>query len=313
MRVLVTGAGGFVGRWLTRELEAAGHEVVGPSTEALDVTDRAAWIRTIERVRPGTIAHLAAVAYAPQASADPGKAFRVTVGGTVDLVEALRATGQRPGLLVTGSSEVYGAPRPEDLPLGEDAPLAPRTTYAISKVAQEAVAIRAARDLDLPVVVTRSFNHTGPGQRPVFVVPAMAGRVREATSGGPRLRVRVGNLDVRRDFADVRDVVRAYRLLLERLGDGSISNGGMILNVARGESITIRAILDELIRLSGGDVKVDVDPALVRPDDPLDIRGDASALHALTGWDPQCDFAATIADVWASVEPTDPTALRARR
>ncbi|MBA2254725.1 MAG: GDP-mannose 4,6-dehydratase [Chloroflexi bacterium] len=304
MRVLVTGAGGFVGRWLTSELEAAGHEVAGPSTEALDVTDRAAWVRTLEHVRPDAIAHLAAVAYAPDAADDPANAFRVTVGGTLDLVEALRQTGQRPGLLVSGSSEVYGAPRPDALPIDEAAPLMPRTPYAISKVAQEAVAVRAATDLPLPVAVTRSFNHTGPGQRPVFVVPALASRVMAVVRNGPSKRVRVGNLDVCRDFTDVRDVVRAYRLLLEHVGGGSAAPGASVLNVARGRSVSIRSILEGFIRLSGVPIEFEVDPALVRPDDPPNIYGDASALTALTGWQPERDFSETLADIWATAEPT---------
>jgi GDP-4-dehydro-6-deoxy-D-mannose reductase len=264
-------------------------------------------------VRPDAIAHLAAIAYAPDAAGDPTKAFRITVGGTLDLVEALRTTGQRPKVLITGSSEVYGAPRPDALPIGEHAPLAPRTPYALSKVAQEAIAVRAATELGLPLVVTRSFNHTGPGQRPMFVVPALAARVLEAARGGPRRRVRVGNLDVCRDFSDVRDVVRAYRLLLERLDDGSLPVGATIVNVARGRSVSIRWILEEFLRLSESDVAYDVDPALVRADDPPDIHGDASALTALTGWRPERELSQTLADVWASVELTDSAAARATR
>jgi GDP-4-dehydro-6-deoxy-D-mannose reductase len=302
MRVLVTGAGGFVGRWLTRELQASGHEVVGPPERELDVTDAGAMSAAIGAIRPDAIAHLAAVAYAPDAAGDPARAFRVTVGGTVALGEALLANQVRPAILISGSSEVYGAPHPDSLPLTETAPLAPRTAYAISKVSQEAVALRYAALLELPLVATRSFNHTGPGQRPVFVVPALANRVADAARA-PRgaASVRVGNLDVRRDFTDVRDVVRAYRLLLERLADGSIAPGGAILNVASGQSVAIRSILERFVALSGAPIEPAVDPALVRSDDPPDIRGDASALTAATGWRPERDLESTLSDVWSEV------------
>jgi GDP-4-dehydro-6-deoxy-D-mannose reductase len=297
MKVLVTGAGGFVGQWLTSELEGAGHEVFGPPERELDVTDREAVHRTLDRLRPDAIAHLAAVAYAPDAAGDPARAFRVTVAGTLAIGEALRATGLRPVMLVTGSSEVYGAPHPDALPLTEAAALAPRTPYAISKVAQEAVALRYAATLELPVVVTRSFNHTGPRQRPVFVVPALASRVADAASrSSGSAQVRVGNLDVRRDFTDVRDVVRAYRLVLEGLAAGSIPSGGTVLNLASGRSVTIRSILERFVRLAGVPLEVIVDPALVRDGDPPDIRGDASALGVLTGWRPERDLDSTLAD-----------------
>jgi GDP-4-dehydro-6-deoxy-D-mannose reductase len=302
MKVLVTGAGGFVGRWLTRELTAAGHEVVGPPERELDVTDPGAMSHAIGAIRPDAIAHLAAVAYAPDAAGDPTLAFRVTVGGTVALGEALRANRVAPAVLVSGSSEVYGAPHPDSLPLAESAPLSPRTAYAISKVSQEAIALRYAAQLELPLVATRSFNHTGPGQRPVFVVPALASRVADAARGvGRPASVRVGNLDVRRDFTDVRDVVRAYRLLLERLADGSIERGGTVVNVASGRSYSIRSILERFVALSGAVIEPAVDPTLVRIDDPPDIRGDASTLAGLTGWRPERDFDSTLGDVWSEV------------
>lgn len=298
MKVLVTGGGGFVGRWLTRELEISGHQVASPREHELDVTERGAWLRVLDAVRPDAIAHLAAVAFGPDAAGDPARAFRVTVGGTLEMLEALGATGQAPALLVTGSSEVYGAPA--RLPIDEGAPLAPRTPYALSKVAQEAVALRYAADRELRLVATRSFNHTGPGQRPVFVVPALAERVAGAARSGAAT-VRVGNLDVRRDFSDVRDVARAYRLLLERLEDGSIHAGGVVLNVASGGSASIRSILERFVALSPGAIEPDVDASLVRPDDPAEIVGDASALQRLTGWMPAIGFDQTLADIWSEM------------
>lgn len=235
MRIFVTGAIGFVGGWLQRELLAAGHEVVAaPGPDELDIADRDALIGWFSG-GPEAVMHLAGMAFAPDARSDPAEAFRVNVGGTVAIFEALRALGLRPPTLVTGSSEVYGSPSSEDLPLAESAPLLPRQPYAVSKAAQEGVAIEAAVRWGFPVVVTRAFNHSGPGQRPVFVLPALARRV-AAVKRGDSTSLIAGNIDVRRDIGDVRDVVRAYRLLLEGLADDRLGRELVVVNVATGRA-----------------------------------------------------------------------------
>lgn len=301
MRVFVTGAIGFVGSWLQRDLETAGHEVVpAPGPDELDITDRGALRRWLSP-EPGAVVHLAGMAFAPDARSDPAEAFRVNVGGTIALFETLRELGLRPPVLVTGSSEVYGTPRPEDLPLGEDAPVDARQPYAISKAAQEGVAVEAAARWGFPVVVTRSFNHSGPGQRPVFVLPAMARRV-VAVRRGMADAVVAGNIDVRRDIGDVRDVVRAYRLLIEALAAQRLGSAPIVVNVATGTAVTIRSLIEELCALAGIPPAVRVDPALVRPDDPLEIRGDSSLLHRLTGWEPRVPMRTTLADLLGEAE-----------
>jgi GDP-4-dehydro-6-deoxy-D-mannose reductase len=297
LRVLVTGAHGFVGRWLTAELAAAGHEVVAFGHTELDVTDRAAVERCLEKTRPSAIAHLAAVSFAPDAREDPGKALATTVGGTVNLLDPAGRLQHAPAVLVAGSSEVYGAPVADDLPLGEDAPLRPSTPYAWTKISQEGIALALAARHHLPLVATRSFNHLGPGQRPVFVLPALAQRI-VAYSAGQAADIPVGNIDVRRDFTDVRDVARAYRLLLEGLTDGRIRPGGLVVNVASGRSVAIRELLEHLWALAGVNAPLRVDPALVRPNDPAEIRGIATLLRELTGWEPLVPLETTLADVW---------------
>jgi GDP-4-dehydro-6-deoxy-D-mannose reductase len=304
MRILVTGANGFVGSWLLPELLAAGHEAIGaPPSADLDITDGMAVARLIHDVRPDAVAHLAAVSYGPDARADPSRALTVNEGGTRVLMEAIRAG--RPGVpvLVASSSEVYGAPDAEDLPLTETAPLRAVLPYGRSKLAQERIALELGVSNGTPVVVTRAFNHTGPGQRAVFVAPALAERALALRATGAS-SIRVGNVDVRRDFLDVRDVVRAYRGLLEGAATGSV-RPGTVVNVASGRSVSIREILVEICRIAGVTATPVTDPSLVRTDDPAEMVGDASALHSLTGWSARIDLRTTLADLVASLEASD--------
>ena len=301
MKVLLTGGRGFVGGWLTTELENAQHEVAAPSRDALDVTDPEAVRRFIGEQRPAAIVHLAAIALAGAARADPVEAFRIAAGGTANLLEAVREQPTPPLVLVVSSSEVYGKPREGELPLREDSALRATTPYALSKLAQESVALAYAARWGLPLVVVRPFNHTGPGQRPGFVVADLVGRVRSVVRGDSSA-VRAGNLDVRRDFSDVRDVVRAYRLLLEAMASGGVEPGGTVLNVASGRAVEIRYLLERICVLAGVSPAVEVDPSLVRPDEAPEIRGDSGSLRALTGWQPGHEIEETLRDIWATPE-----------
>lgn len=299
MRVLITGASGFVGRWLVERLLETGHEPISLPIGA-DVVDAAVVRAAVDEVRPDAIAHLAAVAFVADAAADPATAFKVAVAGTVNVLEAVRASAPTATVLVIGSSDVYGHPAPSELPLSENAVLRPRTPYALSKAAQESVALAYGARYGGRVIITRSFNHTGPGQRPVFVVPALARRV-EALAAGAAVDIPAGNLDVRRDIGDVRDVVDAYRLLLEGAAEGKIGAGGQAVNVCTGRSVAIRWVLEELCKLAGVEPRIRIDPALTREGDPPEIRGDPSLLERLTGWRATTPIAQTVADIWASV------------
>jgi len=307
MRIFVTGANGFVGQWLERELRRNGHQVVAaPGPDILDIADRTTLRRWLDDPAgiPDAVVHLAGMAFAPDAGRDPSEAFRVNVGGTVALFEALRELGIRPPVLVSCSADAYGAPRPEDLPLREDAPLAPNGPYALSKVAQEGAAAAASARYGFPVVVTRSFNHTGPGQRPVFVVPAMAQRVL-AVEAGRATSIPAGNIDVRRDLADVRDVVVAYRLLIEAAAGGALGGGCTVVNVASGEAVRVREVIERLCALAGVAPVIEIEPSLVRDGDPPEIRGDASLVRRLVGWQPQIPLQQTLVDVLAALRSAE--------
>lgn len=309
MLVLVTGATGFVGRWVANELSSHGHSLVAtPRSGQLDIADDTAVRSFVHDAAPDAIVHLAGMSFAGDARRDPEGAFRTNVGGTASVLEAARTMARPPVVVVAGSSEVYGRPSPSDLPLGENAPLRASSPYGLSKLGQEGVAVDLAIAHGLSIVVARSFNHIGPGQRGDFVIPALTGRIGDVLAGRAT-SVRVGNVDVRRDFLDVRDVARAYRLLVEHLGSRSEPGLPEVVNVASGRSVSIREIAHHLMDAAGCRAELAVDPDLVRPDDPPDIVGDAGRLHRMTGWTPSIDLLVTLTAV---VEERIPTDLRSR-
>ena len=303
MRILVTGSAGFVGRWLTEELRANGHVPVESSD--LDVTDSGAVHALILQEMPDAIAHLAAISFAPEAAANIEESLEVTLGGTVNVLEAVRRLPNPASVLIAGSSEVYGAPAPDSLPLTEKSPLAPATPYALSKLAQESVGLSYATRYGINMVITRSFNHTGPGQRTRFAVPAIAQRV-FAVASGHSAEIAVGNVNVRRDISDVRDVVVAYRLLLEYTQRDRLPKGALVVNVCSGRAVSIRWIIEELCRLADVKPRLRIDPDLVRPHEAPEIRGDPSLVSSITGWTRKITIEKTLADVWAAAAQPQP-------
>lgn len=291
-RALITGAGGFVGRWLAAGLHETGWETVGADRTApegpgrgaaCDLADREQVRRMVAEAGPLThVFHLAAVTFVPDAARNPAQTFEVNLLGTVHLVAALLEHCPEARLVFIGSSEVYGIP--VSLPVTEEHPVNPANPYAISKAAADAYCAWAHRACGLDVVRVRPFNHSGPGQAPAFVLPDFAAQIaRIERSGAPGV-IRVGNLDRARDFLHVRDVVRAY----ERLALEGVS--GAAYNVCSGRAVPVRAALDRLLGLSSAAIRVEPDPDRMRPVDIPEMRGSHARLTRDTGWVPTIDL-----------------------
>jgi GDP-4-dehydro-6-deoxy-D-mannose reductase len=295
VRILVTGATGFVGRWLLPELASAGHTVFElPPHPKLDLGASPDLAPLIREAQPDVVAHLAGIAFLPDAEADPDLAERVNVGGTRALFDGLDAAGSDAAVLVTSTADVYAPDAP--LPIGEAAEVAPRSTYGRSKVAQEEVA-RAAAVRGRPVTVVRAFNHIGPGHRPVFVVPALARRVL-ALKRGEADAIPIGDVSARRDFTDVRDVVRAYRLLLEWMAGGAqpVAEASTV-NVGSGKSVSIEDVLRTMCAIAGMEPVWRVDEAQLRANEIRDRIADTALLRSLTGWEPVIPLETSLRDV----------------
>jgi GDP-4-dehydro-6-deoxy-D-mannose reductase len=311
VKVLVTGADGFVGRHLVRHLLQAGDQVAAgcrpggpvidwgasapagerPVVRPLEVTDDAS-IRDALAWGPEAVVHLAAVASGRQARRDPGEAWEINAAGTARLTsaaEALREAGRAdPLILLVSTGEVYGAGTPAARV--ETDPLRPVSPYAASKVGAEAAALEAWRRTGLRVVVARPFPHTGAGQSPQYAVPAFAERLRAARMSGAAT-VPTGNLDPVRDLLDVRDVVRAYRLLLEHGAPGEA------YNVARGDGVPLAEVFARLAALIGTSAVPAVDPSLVRSADIPHLVGDSTKLRRATGWAPTISLDRTLQEL----------------
>jgi len=279
--VLVTGPNGFVGRHLRDTLDDAFVPFEG------DVLDSAAVAGAVRDVRPEAVVHLAAESSVAGSWADAPRAWSVNVVGTVNVLEAVRRERPEARVLVPSTGEVYG--QASRLPTPEDEPVSPVSPYAATKAAAELACAQAAHGSGLDVVVARAFNHEGPGRDERFAVGSWTQQIArlEAEGGGTLL---VGDLTAERDLTDVRDVCRAYELLLQP----SVEAG--TYNVASGKSVAMREVLDLLLRLADAPVTVEQDEGRLRPSEIRQMCGDASRLRAATNWRPEISLERTLAD-----------------
>jgi GDP-4-dehydro-6-deoxy-D-mannose reductase len=293
VRALVTGAGGFVGVHLVRHLEQEGDDVVELErrNDGIDIADADALTEAVVAAKPEAVYHLAGAADVGGSWAAPRETFLANALGTLNVLEASREAGAERVLAVT-SADVYGRVTSDELPLGEDRPLRPVSPYAASKVAADALAQQAWLGHRLPVIRVRAFNHLGPGQSDRFVAPSLAARIaRNERDGGDE--VPIGNMTPRRDVTDVRDVVRAYRLLMEA------GEPGAVYNVCRGSAVSVQQIAEALLAMATRPMRLVSDPALQRPVDIPVLVGDNTALRAATGWEPTIPLDQTLSDVLA--------------
>jgi len=305
MRALITGIGGFVGRHLLQHLQTEGDEICGLGRPVdcaglsagvrvfhTDLSDRSAVEDVVRQTQPEAIYHLAAQSSPAESLSDPWATIGNNLLAQINLFEALLSVGIRPRVLVIGSSDEYGRVRPADVPTNEDVPLRPTSPYAVSKVGQDVMGFQYFAQHGLPVVRVRPFNHTGPGQDARFVIPSFACQLAEIEAGLREPVLRVGNLEVARDFTDARDMVQAYRLALVA------GVPGEVYNLGRGRSVRIADMVDELVGLCRVPVQTMVDPGLLRPSDVPRQEADTRRFTALTGWQPRIAWHTTLHDTF---------------
>ncbi|MCK4497083.1 MAG: GDP-mannose 4,6-dehydratase [Candidatus Aenigmarchaeota archaeon] len=308
-RVLITGITGFVGSHLAEYLLGKNLEVYGTvrwrsKTENIEsIKDKIKLLETdmrdghsleiaIKESEPDYVSHLAAQTFVPMSWRAPADTLETNIIGTVHLFEAIRKSKLDPKIHVAGSSEEYGMVYPDELPIRETNTLRPLSPYGVSKVAQDKLAYQYNKSYGLKTVVTRAFNHTGPRRGDVFVTSNFSKQIVEIEKGIKKPVIRVGNLNAKRDFSDVRDIVKAYWLAVTK------AKVGEVYNICSEKARTIQSVLDLLVDLSNSkDIKVEKDSSRMRPSDVEVLQGDSSKFRKQTGWKPEISFEQTMKDV----------------
>lgn len=304
--ILVTGSTGFVGQHLLMALRRAPGKLVGTARDIRSASPEGAVpdqfercdlrlaknvYALLEKVQPDEIYHLAGQAEVAASWADPSATFTTNVDAQIILLESLRKLALKPRIVIVGSSEEYGLVHPQELPVNEENRLRPLSPYAVSKIAQDLMAYQYFRSYGFPILRTRAFNHTGPGRPPAYAVSGWAKQLAAIELGQQPPVLQVGNLEAKRDYLDVRDVVRAYILTM------SHGEPGEVYNVCSGKAWRMGDILSRLLALSKTAVSVIQDPARLRPSDIPEIYGDPTKFQSLTGWAPEIPLDITLQDL----------------
>jgi GDP-4-dehydro-6-deoxy-D-mannose reductase len=304
MRALVTGACGFVGGYLLKHLVACGDEVLGTvlpeaagrafpfPTAALDVTDSVAVFETIYNFKPDTIFHLAGMAFVPEAEENFARALAINVGSVGNVFRACHLLDNKAKVLIVSSADMYGRIRPEELPLTEETPIRPATNYGLSKAMAELVPQRYTQLGQVGAVIARPFNHIGPGQNERFVTSSFARQLALIAAGKAAPLMRVGDLESRRDFSDVRDIVAGYRLAAAR--------GHGLYTFCSGRAVSVRSILEALIDIAGIEVSVETDPSRLRQGETPEVYGSYAKAERELGWRPTIPLQETLRDIYAA-------------
>jgi len=309
MRVLITGITGFVGshlvdyliakedveiygihRWRSRT-ENIDHVVHKLHLVECDIRDSTSVKNVVDTIKPDRIFHLAAQSFVPTSWHAPAETISTNIIGNLNIFEAVRQSGTNPRLQIAGSSEEYGLVYDNELPINEDNPLRPLSPYAVSKVGQDLLGYQYYMSYQLDVVRTRAFNHTGPRRGHVFVSSNFAKQIADIEKGKIEPVIYTGNLDARRDFTDVRDMVKAYWLALEKC------KGGEVYNICSGKDYSIKEILDILLSYTKVKIQIKQDPKRLRPSDVPVLRGDNTKFCRETGWKPEIPFEQTLLDI----------------
>ncbi len=298
MKAFITGISGFVGKYLAEHLLANGFkiygidrkgaEIAGCKVEICDILDREKLFSIVESLKPDVIFHLAALSSVSKSFETAKETKKVNVEGTRNLFDAVVAAKISPIILVVSSLQIYG--KPDRLPIKEDAPLRPASPYAESKVEQERLCREYSEKKKLRIIISRSFNHTGPRQSDDFAWPSFARQIAEIEAG-KRKELSVGNLDVERDFSDVRDIVKAYLLAIKKCKPGEV------YNICSGKAYNIGKMLDVMKSHSTAKARVAVDSSRVRKEDVHILYGDNSKFAKATGWKPEIPFEKTLKDI----------------
>ncbi len=309
MRVLITGITGFVGSHLTEFLLAQGAiEVFGTqrwrsktdNIEHLkgkikmyecDLRDASSVRQVIAAVKPDRVFHLAAQSFVPMSWSAPSETMSTNTVGQINLLEAIRESGLPTRIQIAGSSEEYGLVLENELPVKETNPLRPLSPYAVSKVAQDLLGYQYTQSYRMQIVRTRAFNHTGPRRGEVFATSNFAKQIALIEAGQQEPVILVGNLQARRDFSDVRDIVRGYWLALEQ------GEPGEVYNLCSGTDVSVRQVLETLLEMTDKPISIQVDESRLRPSDVPVLRGDCTKFYEKTGWKTQIPLRKTVEDL----------------